>query len=125
MELGEFVSNTVLQILKAIRSAQSDAEVGALVSPRISGGGDYRDQGLIKTEDGGRAVVLGFDIAVSVGTEDQHGGRGGIKVVAFSLGGEASSSRQSETTSRVRFNLPIELPASRGIARPDEEPRSS
>jgi hypothetical protein len=116
MNLKEFVSESLVEIVAGISDAQSRlAESGAKVSPKIrtifsksqTGGSEMA---LGWDINGGLIQVVDFDVAVTAieGTET----KGGIGVVAgiFSLGSHGKSEESSQSISRIKFKVPISLP---------------
>lgn len=53
-------------------------------------------------------TALDFDIAVSIETSESGDAKGGIKVLAFSVGATADASIKNSTVSRVRFGVDYE-----------------
>lgn len=112
MELKDFVAGVLVDIAEGIRAAQvsvgtDDAEVSPHMDSRrgASGWGGLNDRN-------GRPVhVVEFDVAVTA--TQGSGTKGGVGVVAgvFTLGSQGESSKTSESVSRVKFSVPVRLPA--------------
>lgn len=98
MQLEEFVSESLRQIIAGVKRAQDDTkEMGAKINP-----------------DGLRFHVenhrVEFDVAVTAA--EGTGTKGGIGVVAgvFNLGSAGESNASSTTASRIKFGVIVELP---------------
>lgn len=104
MELNQFVSETIIQIINGVNKAQSTSKgTGALVAPQRYGDGGYFY--IRKIE------VIEFDVAITT-TDTTEGKAGaGIFVAGISLGGQAREEVSNQTLSRIKFNVPIFLPA--------------
>lgn len=113
MDLEEFVSASLLQIVRGVASsAAAISELGGAVSPAFSAG--PADGKLLGTSrDGSSAPVYGvtFDVALTVG--NSTGAEGGAKLqvaTIFSAGGRVGSTDKQESTSRLQFMIPLQLP---------------
>lgn len=109
MELKDFVSDSITQIMEGVKEAQQKGkELGGSVVPfsyNVQGNRtilDSTNQRLIST--------LSFDVAVTATETTDKGARGGIKVMSIQLGGEANNNVTSGSTSRLCFEIPIILP---------------
>lgn len=108
MNLEEFVSDTLTQIVRGVRTAQGEAKLaGAVVCPsrtrtRLSGNREVTHHA--------RVQEIEFDVAVTVVEGTTVGGDAGIRV--FAVGGGAKGERHGshEQLSRVRFSVPVMLP---------------
>jgi hypothetical protein len=102
MELDEFVHNSLVQIMRGIKSAQKEwgAEISGdgVVNPAWDGPEDFRN----RTQD------VRFDVAVTAASKTEGGGSSGIKVVALvDISGKANHSVENNTVSRICFSIPI------------------
>jgi len=111
MELKDFVSQTINQIIDGVLASQAyAAQKGAKVNPRLEI--DYRNKvGLkIDFETAQPIEEIEFDVAVSAseGTATQ----GGVSVLVgvFGLGTKGESERNRETVNRIRFSIPVTFP---------------
>ncbi len=88
-------------------------KAGGLVNPAVSMMPTVSpSSGYYASLEGGRSVwLVDFDIAATV-TESKEGGAGAKIAVAsiFSAGAGGKVGAMSETTSRIRFKVPIALP---------------
>jgi hypothetical protein len=103
MDLPQFVSQTIGEILEAITSLKADPRV----APQIgrTGAGDQ-----LSNATGRIVYPVEFDVAVTVSEKSQVGGGGGISVIGIgSLKGEGGSTDFREAVSRVKFTVPLDL----------------
>ena len=109
MNLEEFISDTLTQIIRGVKKADEQAKVandGGRVNPAVMDPGNKTRTAvfgnLYQTTE-----MVEFDIALSVTNEKTGSGKVGILHIA-SVGGEASSTNMS--VSRVKFKVPVALP---------------
>ena len=111
MDLKEFVSEALVQIISGVKDAQDKAiELGGKVNPRITGSSEYASQhGFLRTADD-PAQIVQFDVALTV--TEGTGTKGGIGVFAgaINLGSSGQSSNENSSVSRVKFAVPLTLP---------------
>lgn len=103
MELKDFVSETLAQIIAGVKAAQT-AEDGANVNAKMAniGGGNLLNGGTY-----GIATRVDFDVSVSAETEGKGGGK--LQVLNIvDLGAEGSHKRTA--ANRVSFSVPVRLP---------------
>ena len=104
MELHEFIRETLSQIITGITEAQlSDAVINTTAAIVPIG------QGL--TDDDRLNQVVQFDIAVTTQTGTQTKGGIGIFVGPVTLGSAGKSDQSTDSTNRIRFSVPVYLPA--------------
>ena len=111
MELEQFLSETLKQILAGIKSAQIAAkESGGYINPAILPIHPGPIDGFIRDGSGNFAQIVSFDIALTA--SEGSSTKGGVGVVAgvFNLGTSGSSQDTNTTVSRVKFSVPIILP---------------
>lgn len=96
MELQEFVEKTLTQIIAGTKKAQASARAN---------GGNVNPAGLA-----GRTQPVEFDVALT--SSDASGGQGGIGVFfgPVALGGRTDSKTITESCTRVKFKIFVELP---------------
>jgi hypothetical protein len=110
MELKEFISNTLIQIVDGVKEAKEKCEVGNNINPKISRiGGDISKRST-RTDDFKVVQHVSFDVALTV--EETEGSKEGVGVfiAAIGLGKENAESTQSSSVSRIKFEVPITLP---------------
>lgn len=110
MDLKDFVSQTLVQIVEGVVSASARvSELGGAVSP------DYNaktEGALGRSRDGKSRPVqaVEFDVAVVAGTESSMEAGGGLKISVISVGAKGSGTDREQTTSRIQFVVPLQLP---------------
>jgi hypothetical protein len=115
LELNEFVAQTLSQIASGVKEAQSSAKsVGAVINPHFNTTWSEAGQHGFLNSSHGFASIVEFDVALTVtaGT----GTKGGIGVFAgaVTLGSSGQSQNEHSTVSRVKFSVPVVLPAYEG-----------
>lgn len=94
MDVKDFVSETLMQIVQGVVEAQTHTkDKGAVVVP-------YHD--FHKT--------VNFDVAVTVVEGKETTGKAGISVWSIGAGVGGKSESSSSTVSRIKFDIPVELP---------------
>lgn len=111
MDLKEFVSSTIIQVMEAVSETQGPARaLGGYVNPtaQAHAKGDHL---LGNTATDQAIYAIEFDVAVTVGSESGMEGGAKLHVASIiSLGGKAKSGDKLESVSRVKFTVPITLP---------------
>lgn len=110
IELRDFISNTLTQLIDGIVSAQEYATgKGAIINPQNKFPSDFSK--MSRLEKSLQLVhIVEFDVAVTVAEDKQLKGGIGIVVPELSLGYQASIDNQKSAISRVQFSIPIILP---------------
>lgn len=115
MNLQDFISETLSQIVHGVRAAQEAVQPeGATVSPHLTGGPSINSaHGFVPTQEGVYAQIVAFDVALTV--KEGTGTKGGIGVFAgaVTLGSSGQSSAEQSSISHVRFSVPLTLPTRR------------
>ena len=108
MDLKEFVSQTLTQIMDGVREAQTATTHGGIVSPALRHFGKLTD--IAQTDVGDYTQMVEFDVALTV--EQGTGTKGGIGLVVgpVTLGSTGQSSAQNSSVNRVKFRVPVVLP---------------
>lgn len=111
MDIKDFVSSTISQIMQGVAESQSVArEVDGYVNPALYSVNNGNAH-LGFTSSGHAIYPIEFDIAVSVVTESGMEGGGKLQVASIvGLGGQARTGEKQETISRVKFAVPLTLP---------------
>ncbi len=111
MELKEFVTQTLTQIIEGIKDAQEQTkDSGALINPKT-----YGDTGLIV--EGTKSEIRNVQsvkMNVALTVTENSGNKSGIGVVAsvFKAGVSKEDSDTNTTTSHIEFNIPVSFPIS-------------
>jgi hypothetical protein len=121
VELKDFVRDSIVQIVAGARAAADEvAEHGAVVNPRparvLPDANYYRfkEQGAGESTPYAEIENIEFDVAVTA--MKQEGERASVGVVAAVIGAGLSSQsdHSNQTTSRIRFRIPLGLPVGPG-----------
>jgi hypothetical protein len=101
MNLKEFVSSSITQIIEGVADAieRSKNRERAFVNP------------VDPIEDHTDATELSFNVAVTVTDRTEAGGKAGITVVGFKLGGGVDIAFENQSISRLAFKVPVALPS--------------
>ncbi|MER9270446.1 hypothetical protein [Mesorhizobium sp. M0643] len=102
MDLDEFISETLRQILAGIAKVQ-ETDLGKNVNAAFPG---VLGSNLAMHPDFGAFARVDFDVAITA--ESSTGGKGSIRV--WSIGAEVGKDSRSQTVSRVVFAVPLRLP---------------
>lgn len=110
MELKDFVSVTIKQLIDGVVEAQGyAAEKGALVNPSVVlTFGDSK--GVVTDRHGNSGQLIEFDVALTTTEGDQYKGGLGIFVGPVGVGTQGQADFQNSTVSRIKFVLPVFLP---------------
>ena len=123
MDLEDFVSTTIGQIVKDVQRAQTEvADSGALINPSLPDAPARSEHPIVRTR-GGRIVHLEwieFDVAITVATEAKGETSGKGRLFVASVEGKVEGSREHTHASRVRFSVPLVLPGQRDPEREGE-----
>jgi len=111
LDLHEFVTEVLSQIVEGVRDAQTRAKNhGAEVNPHLTTSADLAVKHGILIASGAAAQLVQFDVALT--TKEGTDTKGGIGVVAgiFALGSSVQSHAENSAVSRVKFVVPLVLP---------------
>ncbi|MEJ2440075.1 MAG: hypothetical protein P8Z72_10470 [Gammaproteobacteria bacterium] len=111
MDLKEFISETMIQIISGVVEAQEQEKtIGGTVSPRLTAGSEFGAQHGFLRAEGGAAQIVQFDVALTA--KEGSGSKGGIGIVSgiVSLGTSGQSQEENASVSRVKFSVPLILP---------------
>lgn len=115
MELKEFVTSTLTQIVEGILEAQRNvAQTGGIICPGKrdkDGTVAYLEKDL-KTERSVSVHKVLFDVAVSVSSKKEGGLDAGIVVLGMNFGGKGKAEKGNESISRLQFEVPVSFPLS-------------
>lgn len=108
MRLDEFVQTTLEQIVAGTKAAQAKVtESGGMVNPTVRA-----SQGREIGTNGSLTQEITFDVAVTV--SETGGSAAGLRVgwAGIGAGLEGSSTKEHAAVSRIKFQIPLVLPAS-------------
>lgn len=122
MELETFVARTLAEIIRGVQAAQDEVAeevdgrfVGAAVNPKLaqvlpSGNGQA---GVIAwTPESAAVLLVEFDVAVVASESSEKKGGIGVVSALISVGAQGTAGQNSSSASRIRFSVPVTLPAS-------------
>ena len=118
MDLENFISESLKQIIAGVRSAQEHADQhpsGAAINPRGITAIQKDSEGRRHPHDMITKLPIHqveFDIAVTV-TQSSHGkADGGLRIAALGIGigGEKGSKDENSSVSRLKFTVPVVWP---------------
>lgn len=113
MDLKEFVSSVLTQIVDGVREAQSSQSVeSGLINPNLfASQGALHEKGHLVSRHGQLVQNVEFDVALTVNEGTQT--KGGIGVCAgLIIGSQGQSDKSASSVSRVKFSVPLSLPNS-------------
>lgn len=112
MNLREFVSTVLQEVVAGVEDAQSSVKGDSEVNPHIwmAQRADANKQKILESNNGKWIHMVEFDVAVTVA--ESTGTKGGIGLVVgpVALGSQGASNAQSSTVSRIKFEVPIAFP---------------
>jgi hypothetical protein len=112
MELKDFVSETLKQIIEGVRAAQEAAmQTGAQINPTgltpaKAGSEMYSPRGQV-------AQLISFDVSVTTTETDKAKGGVGIFVGGVGVAVQGASGFQNTAANRIQFAVPVVLPQQR------------
>ena len=114
MNLKEFVSESITQIISGVEAAQKQlGDSTAAVAPELAHAPDGSTN--VQTTHGVIATNVTFDVAVTVESSTANGSGGKadvdiLKVVRMSIGKENEQASHDQVASRLSFVVPVQLP---------------
>ena len=112
MELKEFISNTLYQIISGVRDSQKRIEqekIDAAVNPNIHASGNNKQW--TNTNNGTRyheSVV--FEVGLVIEKGEGSSAKVGVKACLFNGGVEGQSDKTEQSSHRIKFAVPIIYP---------------
>lgn len=117
MELHDFIDQTLCQIIDGVIAAQVYAgNKAAYINPPDQLGSHGKERVLLEIPAQGslrfELQYVEFDVAVEVSSGSQSEKKAGINVLSsvVDIGGSKKSSGSEQTTSRIKFRIPMALP---------------
>lgn len=110
MELRDFISSTLTQLIDGIANAQEYAKSkGAIINPDDRFVSNFEN--MSRTEKNLQLVhIIEFDVAVTVSENKELKGGIGIVIPELSIGYQGAIDKQKSAVSRIQFSIPIILP---------------
>ena len=105
MELKDFVSATLTQVIEGVKMAQSASE-GGNINAKLPYTSNFGGS-LLSLNDGSVFTRVDFDVSV---TAEVKGGAN-AKLTVFGIGAEGGAAHTSGAANRVAFSVPIRLPS--------------
>jgi hypothetical protein len=113
VELKEFVSEVLQQIVMGVKSAQEVvASTGGAVNPAMDSG----TAGTFDRRSGTPIQNVHFDVALSTAEGTKTKGGIGVVVATFALGSQGQSEASTSSLSRITFSVPLLLPPASTVA---------
>jgi len=111
MDLKQFVTETLVQIAQGVSEAQTAVrDVGGFANPALRGVAG-RESYWGSLETGHHVFLVDFDVAITVAKGKGTNAGAKLEVTSiFSLGAGGKSSEETQSTSRVKFKVPMALP---------------
>jgi hypothetical protein len=112
VELKEFVSTALSQIIEGVAAAQTVAAAqGAAVNPAFSLTSASGHTLIGSTSEGAKVTSVSFDVAVTAAETTGAQGGGKVQVAGLlSIGGGADTQVKSERVTRIQFSVPVCMP---------------
>jgi len=108
--LSEFVSDTLTQIVKGIREAQSH-EDGDYISPRgIRLSADHAPKKYLDTQTNNMVQMIDFDVAITSSDSSSIEAGAKVSVIPFKIGASTDLDSENSSVSRIRFSVPLAMP---------------
>ncbi len=106
MELKEFITSTLKQIIQGVADAQSFArENHSRVNPSHRNPSGYKSEGTSYHTE-----TIEFDVAVTTTEGTDTSGKISIATGILNLGSGGASSAEKQSINRIKFSVPVELP---------------
>ena len=107
MNLKEFVTETIVQIMEGVQEAQNQVGDKGIVNPRSYQSGTF----FVDTPPQPNELrPAEFDVAVTASSGSEAKGGAGLLVAAIGMGVQDTQSEGNTAISRIRFELPIAYP---------------
>lgn len=109
MELKDFISETLKQIMEGVKGAQEKAsEMGGAINPR--GLLDVNSVGVVISRLDEVTQLIQFDVVVTTNDTDKAKGGVGVFVGEVGIGVRGETETQSTAVNRIQFSIPVYLP---------------
>lgn len=112
MELKEFITQTIKDVLDGVLEAQNAQKIGNCVVPSGTGSNAFPKGNVINNGDW-TSTLINFDIAISAEESAATGGKAGVKIAVLSAGLDTENTNKNTSTSRIQFSVPVIFPKNR------------
>jgi hypothetical protein len=122
MELQQFITETLNQILRGVAEAKNtNGCIRTEISPNLKHyfdathesyvGGDIKPPGDVALTSGGQIVVMvDFDVVLSKSDGSQNKGGIGVYLGGVGIGTQAIADAQDKSETTIHFRVPVVLP---------------
>ncbi|MBK9006461.1 MAG: hypothetical protein IPM31_05650 [Anaerolineae bacterium] len=116
MKLGDFIAQTILEIISGVSQAQELAKKkGAIVNPQhLQWDDDIKGYKTFisddETDEQPLVTQIDFDILLTIGEDDKSQGGIGIFAASLGLGVKGEVKEYSESVNRIKFQILAKLP---------------
>ena len=111
MELKDFVSESIKQIIDGVNEAKRYAgENGGMINPRRWGWNSTNVQAKFDRTTGAAIETIEFDVAVTAIDGTKTKGGIGVFMGAVGIGSQGQSENSHSSVSRLKFSVPVVLP---------------
>jgi len=116
MKLGDFISQTIKEIIDGVSDAQQYAkDKGADVNPPHINWSSTKDSFFLNAKASGddeapMLTPIDFDILITIGDNDKITGGVGIFAASLGLGVKGEAKDYSETVNRIKFQILAKFP---------------
>jgi len=114
MELQQFVTTALKQIVDGVTEAQEAMEGDGEVNPHLWNQlrAEAAKHGILESNAGKWVHMVEFDVAVTAGESSGKKGGIGVMVGSVGIGSQRAQNTESTTVSRLRFSIPVAYPRS-------------
>ncbi len=114
MELKEFISQTLTQIIEGVKYAQEQSkQLNATINPELTpvDMGEFRTP-MVTPISRGRSPVfmIDFDVVVIAAEDTEKKVGGGLNIPVVRLNAQGATTNSNSQQSRIKFMIPISLP---------------
>lgn len=114
MDIKDFIKGSLLQIVDGITEANTALEAKGASIPTTGVAREGVWCSLVKDKNNPHtrlAMRVDFDLAVTVSQSDNLKAGGGISIASLlNAGATSENCSQSESVSRIKYTIPLELP---------------
>ena len=108
MELKDFVTETLMQIIEGIKDAQEkSSELGAIINPRSITGSTLSAVVKDRTHS---VQEIGFEVALTSTTDENSKKCIGVALGSVGIGANKTQGEKEVSATSVRFSIPITRP---------------